>query len=112
MDVQYSPEIQKQAEFGLIRKISDQLNEVVGPQSSQIVKADWACVKDHRDRALYRLTLRDFTGEASTDFTLEELRNPIMVSVRLYRLWGDLLQVRNNVHHERVQLLSSQLTTA
>ena len=63
----------------------------------------------HQGRTLYRLTIRDFTGEVSTDFAPDELQNPLHMRVRLYRLWGDLLQVRNNQQHQEVMIISSQI---
>jgi hypothetical protein len=61
---------------------------------------------------LSRLTIRDVTGEAFTDFADDELQNPLHMKVRLYRLWGDLLQVRNNQQHQQVQIISGQMTAS
>jgi hypothetical protein len=108
MDVQYSPEAR-----GLTRveQASNLLADILGPHSSQLVKATWSRVQDHQGRTLYRLTIRDFTGEVATDFAPDELENPPHMRVRLYRLWGDLLQIRNNQQHQQVQILSGEMTT-
>jgi hypothetical protein len=112
MDVQYSPEAKQWADgLTLFEQASTLLAEILGPQSSQLVKAEWNCVQDHQGRTLYRLTIRDNTGEVSTDFTPDELQNPQHLRFRLYRLWGDLLQIRNNQQHQQVQLLSGQFAT-
>jgi hypothetical protein len=112
MDVQYSPEARQWADgLTLVERASTLLAEILGPQSSQLVKAEWNRVQDHQGRTLYRLTLRDYTGEVSTDFAPDELQNPLHMRVRLYRLWGDLLQVRNNLQHQHVQIISGQITT-
>jgi hypothetical protein len=112
MDVQYFPEVRQWAEgLRLLEQASTLLADILGPQSSQLVKAEWNRVQDHQGRTFYRLTLRDFTGEVSTDFTPDELQNPLHMKVRLSRLWGDLLQVRNNQQHQQVQMLSGQLIT-
>ncbi len=111
MDVKYSPESQQWSEgLKLLEQASTLLAEILGPQSSQLVKAEWNRVQDPQGRALYRLTIRDFTGEVSTDFAPDELQNPLHMRVRLYRLWGNLLQVRNNQQHQQVQIISAQIT--
>jgi len=112
MDVQYSPEVRQSADgLTLVEQASTLLAEILGPQSSQTVKAEWNRVQDHQGRTLYRLTIRDYTGEVSTDFTPDELQNPLHLRFRLYRLWGDLLQIRNNHQHQQVQLLIGQVAT-
>ncbi len=112
MDVQYSPEVRQWAEgFPLLQQASTRLAAILGPQSSQLVKAAWDRVEDAQGRALYRLTIRDSTGEVSTDFTPEELQNQLHMSFRLPRLWGDLLKIRSDQQHQLVQLLSSQMPT-
>ena len=112
MDVQYSPEARQWADgLTLLEKASTLLANILGPQRSQIVKAEWNRVQDHQGRTLYRLTIRDSTGEVSTDFAPDELQNPLHMRFRLYRLWGDLLQVRNDQQHRQVQIISSQITT-
>lgn len=112
MDVQYSLEARQGAVgLTLLEQASNLLAAILGPQSSQLVKAEWNCVQDHQGRTVYRLTIRDFTGEVYTDFAPDELQNPLHLRVRLYRLWGDLLQVRNNQQHQQVQILSGQVTT-
>src|SRR5437899_12002625 len=103
MDVRYSPRAQQLSEgFVDLEQATKLLKDILGPQSQELVKAEWDCVQDNRDRTLCRLTIRDATGEASTDFTPDELRYPLHMRVRLYRLWGDLLQVRSNRQHQQV----------
>jgi hypothetical protein len=112
MDVQYSPDARQWADgLTLVEQASTLLAEILGPQSSQLVKAEWNCVQDHQGRTLYRLTIRDNTGEVSTDFTPDELQNPLSMRYILYRLWGDLLQIRHNRQHQKVQLLIGQVVT-
>ena len=112
MDVQYSPEARQSPEVKLLEQASALLADIMGPQSSQLVKAEWTCLQDRQGRVLYRLTVRDFAGEASTDFALDELQIPLHMRFRMSRLWGDLLQVRNNIQHQHIQsLLGSEITT-
>lgn len=111
MDVQYPPESRESPEMALLQQASMLLTDILGPQSSQGMKAVWTRVQDHRGRMLHRLTIRDFTGEASTDFAPDELQNPLHMRFRMARLWGDLLQVRNDLQHQQVQSLSNEITT-
>ncbi|MGI8980152.1 MAG: hypothetical protein ACR2FY_13085 [Pirellulaceae bacterium] len=112
MEIQYSPEARKRAEGKmLMEKASSLLEETLGPQSSQIVNAEWDCLQDRNGRALYRLTIQDFTDPEGvfTDFAADELQNPLHMKFRLYRLWGDLLQIRNNRQHAAVQTISDEI---
>ena len=109
MDVVYSPEVQKWPEdLPRLQLASNLLAEILGPVSSGLVKADWQR-SDQNGHTLYRLTIRDFTGPVFTDFSRDELENPLHMRVRLYRLWGDLLQIRNNQQHHQVQIISGQV---
>jgi hypothetical protein len=112
MDLQYSPEARQSPEgLALLEQASALLADILGPQSSQLEKADWQRWQDQKGRTVYRLTVRDDTGQVSTDFTLDELQNPLHMRFRMYRLWGDLLQVRNEQQHEQVQRIVGQLTS-
>jgi hypothetical protein len=112
MDVQYSPEVRQWADgIKLIEQASTLLADILGPQSSQLVKAEWNRVQDGQGRTLYRLTIRDWTGEVSTDFAPDELQNRLHMRVRIPLLWDDLLRVRSNQERQQVQILSGQLTT-
>ncbi len=111
MEVQYSPEAKLSPEAVLLEQASTLLRDILGQEVSQIMKAEWNCVPDRQGRTLYRLTLRDFTSEVCTEFTCEELQNPLHMRFRMYRLWGDLLQVRHNLQHQQVLALSGVITT-
>ncbi len=56
------------------------------------VTAVWELRPDERGRALIELTIRDWSGQASTIFAPEELEPPERARRRFNRLWGDLLQ--------------------
>jgi hypothetical protein len=110
MEPIYSTEARQDADrFGLLKQASALLEEILGPESSQFVNAQWDRLEDHKGRTMYRLTIRDFTGQVSTDFAPDELQNPLHMRFRMYRLWGDLLQIRNNQQHQQVELISSQM---
>ncbi len=112
MEVQYSLEARQLLEFPLLEQASALISQFPKSQSSQVVQADWKCVKDVRGRTLYRLTIHDLAGEVSTDFTADEIRIPLHVRVRIYRLWGDLLEIRNNAQHLQVQIISGQIAAS
>jgi hypothetical protein len=111
MDVQYSPEAKQSPEAMLLKQASTLLVTILGSESSQMGTAEWDCVSESQGQTLYRLTIRDYTGEASTEFTREELQNPLHMRFRMYRLCGDLLQVRHNLQHQQVLTLSGAITT-
>lgn len=110
MDIQYSTELQQSAEdLALVEQASAVLKDVLGPQSSRHVKAVWNRTQDQKGRMLYNLTIQDSVCEVSTDVAPDELVNPLHIRYRMYRLWGDLLQVRNNRQHEEVERLSREI---
>jgi hypothetical protein len=70
------------------------LEEILGPSAGQVT-AEWDRSDDPKGRALMMLRISDWTGAKSTAFDPWELEQPTQLRVRLYRLWGDLLQARN-----------------
>lgn len=76
-----------------VRKATDLLAEAIGGVTGGL-EANWDLVTDSRGRALYRLKLRDWSGEVTADFAPDELSNESQIQRRVYRVWGDLLQVR------------------
>lgn len=110
MEVLYSPETRQSPDrLTLLQEASQRLAESVSPQWSQLLKAEWSCVQDLKGRTLYRLTLRDDSGEVYTDFTPDELPNALHMRFRLPRLWGDLLKIRNDQQHQQVQMLVAEM---
>jgi hypothetical protein len=91
-----------------LERASALLANVLGAHSS-LVQAEWSPVPSQGGRPLFRLTIWDSTGKVSTDFTADELGNPLHMKVRLYRLWGDLLQIRNDQQHQIVERISAEL---
>jgi len=77
------------------------LSEVIGA-SAGLVAAEWDRTEDMRGRPLITLRLSDHTGAVTGTFAPDELRSYPALRNRLYRLWGDLLQVRN---HQQLQEL-------
>ncbi len=70
------------------------LDEILGPSASQVT-AEWDRSEDGNGCALVTLRLSDWTGAKSSAFAPWELEQPNQLRVRFYRLWGDLLQDRN-----------------
>ena len=109
MDVQYSPEVLQWAEgLPLIAKASELLAVALGPKRTPEVKAEWTRIRDIQGQTRYRLRIWDSKGEASTEFTLAELRNPLHMHGRIYGLWDDLLKIHSDLQHERVQMLLAE----
>ncbi len=78
------------------RSGSEVLRGVLG-QSAGLVKEKWSLEVDARDRELIVLKIWDWTGAVEYKFAPQELDNFSHLERRLYRLWGDLLQVRSHV---------------
>jgi hypothetical protein len=110
MNVQYTANAQQRGEdSSLIQHATNRLDEILGSASE--VKVEWDRLADKTGRTLYRLTLADLTGHVSTDFTPDELRNPLYLHVSLYRLWGDLLQRHSDEQHKVVQAMLDRIGT-
>jgi hypothetical protein len=109
MNVKYATNAQQWGQgYTLIQQATRRLEEILGP-SAALVSVEWECVVDKTGRSLYRLTLQDVTGPVSTEFAPEELMNPMHMHVRLYRLWGDLLQKQSDEQHKLVQTITGQI---
>ena len=106
MDSQYPAE----ADGSKLREQASTLLEGILGQSCKVVERQWSRVQDPKGRPLDRLTIRDWTGEVFTDFAPDELQNPLHMRFRMHRLWGDLLQRRNDQQHEQVRILTAQMT--
>jgi hypothetical protein len=110
MKVNYLPSAEQWGEGKLlIDQATQRLEDILGQSSGQVT-ATWERVEDSRGRTLHRLKLKDFTGEVSADFAPDELRNAAHMHVRLYRLWGDLLRIRNNQVHNSAIAISGQIS--
>jgi hypothetical protein len=79
------------------------LSDVIGPTAGQ-VSAEWDRTEDTRGRTIVTLRLSDPTGAVTGTFTPDDLRAYPILRNRLFRLWGDLLQVRN---HQQLQGLGA-----
>ena len=86
----------------LLQQATTRLEEVLGQHADE-VKAEWDRGEDAKGRIVYTLRLSDWTGSVSASFTPEELQSPSHVRIRLYHLWGELLQVRS---HKQLQELA------
>jgi len=110
MNVTYPTNTQQEEGYSIIQQATRQFEEILD-SSSGSVSVEWDRVPDERGRSRYRLTLKDFTGQVRTEFAIEELRNPLYLQVRLYQLWGDLLQRRSDEQHKVVQTMLSQISS-
>jgi hypothetical protein len=71
------------------------LEEAIGSPSDRVT-AVWDRTTDDKGRTLFDLRISDWTGAANARFEPNELQSPTHMRVRLYRLWGDLLQARDH----------------
>jgi hypothetical protein len=109
MKVIYSPKIrQEEGNLALLEQATSRLKEILGP-TADLAEIEWDRTEDDRGRPFYTLTLRDLRDQAQADFSLEELKSAPYMRVRLYRLWGDLLQLRSDEQHRKVLELVAQL---
>lgn len=101
MNVTYSEKAKESNEaYSYLRQATGYLEEVLG-QSSGLVNAEWDRTDD-KGRSYYTLRISDWTGGASTMFDIHELKSAERMRVRLYRLWGELIQVRVNKAFQKV----------
>lgn len=96
MKIKYSDKLQEWSEgYDLARQATHRLeDDVLGP-SAGLVSGSWDRMVDEHGRPLLTLHLEDHTGSVNGRFALDELRSTNQTTFRLHRLWGDLLQVRN-----------------
>lgn len=94
MNVTYSQRAQQSQEARALLEQATALLEEILEQSAGVVKTEWDRNEDEKGRSLFTLRISDSTGSVSTVFDLQELASPKRMRVRLYRLWGQLLQTR------------------
>jgi hypothetical protein len=76
------------------QRATEVLDEVLGP-SAGLVDAAWDRIHDTKGRTLVSLRVSDWSGSAETRFAPWETGQ--IVRLRLYHLWGDLLQARSHM---------------
>jgi hypothetical protein len=109
MEIRYTDRAREwEPGYSLLQQATAQLEEVIGAPAAR-VRAEWDRIEDERARPLYTLRISDWTGSAQTRFAPEELTFPAHTRTRLHRLWGDLLQVRSDAQHRKVEELVKEL---
>ena len=94
VNVTYSENAKQTSEgLSLLEQATARLDEVLG-QSASLVRKEWDRREDEKGRPLFTLQISDWTGSAAASFSPHELKSPDHLRVRLYRLWGELLQGR------------------
>jgi hypothetical protein len=105
MKIIYNDNAKKWAEgYALLEHATARLEEIIG-SSADLVTVEWNGMLENGYPPAYRLTLRDFTGEAQATLTVQELRSSSYMRVLLHRLWGDVLKVHSDQQHRKVQAL-------
>jgi hypothetical protein len=87
-------------ETAAIQAASRQLEEMAG-NSAIPASAEWGVVQDPKGNRRYSLTLSDYLGRVSEEFTVAELHSPQKVHRRLIHLWGDHLEMRSHKLREK-----------
>ena|SRR5581483_7502385 len=91
---------------GGVERATQVLEETIGP-TARHVDADWSLTQDSSGRRLIKLLLSDFTGaRTESRFEPAEFHRPGHLPAKLYKIWGDLLQVRS---HKQLEVLSGSI---
>jgi hypothetical protein len=91
MKVQLQPELAKRKPLAELAEAATPVLEDAIGESAERVTATWDFEPDEQGRPLLRLTLADWSEEASALFNLDELRAPERAEWRFSQLWGTLL---------------------
>ena len=75
-------------------RATEVLDRVLGTSADQVA-AKWDAPEDDKSGRLLTLRISDWTGARSATLETSELEQPTQLGFRFYRLWGDLLQDRN-----------------
>ncbi len=102
MQVKYSEKAKFSKDYPLLEKATIFLQEYVA-RSANGITVEWDGITDPQGRNAYRLRIADSTDEATTDFSPDELKNDIHRELRLYHVWGNLLQVQSHRLLEKLQ---------
>jgi hypothetical protein len=103
-DVTFSKSVRELPEYGYALKATAFLEEVLG-ESAALVTAVW----DRKEGGPVTLTLSDGIGIVTKEFPTGLLGWDRWIYAELYGLWGDLLQVRSDIQHRKVQELAASL---
>jgi hypothetical protein len=106
MKVEYSAKVKRSdAWLGLLQEATARLEEVLGPSAPWIIAA-WDQEENGTGRVVFKLCIRDWTGEVCSSFTPELLRSYAQDRYPWRRLWGDLLELRSHRQLEEVAVAS------
>jgi hypothetical protein len=79
------------------------LGEAIG-HSASLISVRWDKVPGDLNRPIIRLVLEDWTGNVKAVFSPQELTDDDSLRARIYKVYGDLLQIRS--HKQLDELLS------
>ncbi len=105
MKVIYHDGIKRAPELLTLAEQATESLEVLTGRSASSATAAWDTIVEGT-RSVVTLQLQDFAGQVATAFEPWELSDPNRMSMRLNRLWGDLLEVRS--HKQLEELLRSE----
>ena len=112
MEVKYSPKVLQDIEvLPLLKQATVRLESIPGV-STKDIKVEWERMQDPKDIPSFVLAIHDGSGDsASTIFNLEEVRNPLLMRIRVTHLLGDFLAIRQERVHKQSQMLLSEIST-
>jgi len=108
MKATYSTKAQRGGDLALLEQATSCLKDVLGTSADRI-EVEWDQTQDDRGRSVYTLTLSDSKRRVEAQFSREELNFASYMRARLYRLWGDLLQLISDEAHRKVLELVAQM---
>ena len=94
MNVVYREKAQPE-EAQVLEQATEWLKEAL-ENTSAPVEAEWDQVEDDHGRSAHRLKLRDFAGQVEARFAPQDLQRTNHLRVRVYKLLGQLLDIRNH----------------
>lgn len=95
--INVDPELRERVE-----RANNFLREDLGKSAPGLLSASWALHLDAKGRKVLELTLRDGFGDASEEFTPDELDSLNYFGARAYRLWGILLRGETQRHLDQL----------
>ncbi len=93
--------------FKLLQQTTNQLQEFMGSYA-QAATVEWDRVGDDNGQSLFKIKLRNPSGEVSTSFDLEELRRPTRVRIDLLHMFGELLKIESHQLLDNLKRISRE----
>jgi hypothetical protein len=106
MNVLYSESARQSEEFARLQQATGYLEEALGKSAGQ-AKAEWDYQKANAGEDVYSLSLSHGGESAATTLTPEELQSRFGLRFRMFDLWGDLLELRQEREFQELRETAS-----